>query len=51
MTDLKNGRIMNDMFFNLYEEPGGNAIQQIPAVVVTRTYQGAWLLVDNGYLA
>ena len=42
---------MNDMFFNLYEEPGGNAIQQIPAVVVTRTYQGAWLLVDNGYLA
>ena len=42
---------MNDMFFNLYEENhGGNPTQQIPAVV-TRTYQGAWLLVDNGYLA
>jgi hypothetical protein len=51
MTDLKDGHIMNDMFFNLYEENhGGNPTQQIPAVV-TRTYQGAWLLVDNGYLA
>jgi hypothetical protein len=50
MTDLKDGHIMNDMFFNLYEENGGNTTQQNPTVV-TRTYQGAWLLVDNGYLA
>ena len=46
MTDLKNGHIMDDMTFDLYERggPDGNTI-------VKRRYQGAWLLVDNGYLA
>ncbi|KAI2507621.1 Plant transposon protein [Fragilaria crotonensis] len=56
MTDLKDGIIMQDMHFDLYEstaaaggadESGGN----IPNIVKTRRYQGAWLLVDNGYLA
>jgi hypothetical protein len=51
MTDLKDGHIMNNMFFCLYEEAnGGNTTQQNPTVV-TRTFQGAWLFVDNGYCA
>jgi hypothetical protein len=50
MTDLKDGHIINDMFFSLYEDAiGGNTTKK--TTVVTRTYQGAWLLVDNGYLA
>ena len=44
MLDLKNGDIMDDMVFDLYERGDGNTI-------VKRRYQGAWLLVDNGYLA
>ena len=46
MTDLKNGEIMNDMFFDLYERGGPDG-----DTIVKRCYQGAWLLVDNGYLA
>ena len=59
MTDLKDGIIMNDMFFDLNKESAtagdannaGNSTS--PEVVVNKTqrYQGAWLLVDNGYLA
>jgi hypothetical protein len=46
MTDLKNGQIMDDMFFELYERGGADG-----NTIVKRRYQGAWLLVDNGYLA
>ena len=53
MTDLKDGIILNSMHLDLYENttasvgPGGDTA----AVVTTRRYQGAWLLVDDGYLA
>jgi hypothetical protein len=48
MTDLKNGHIMDDLFFDLYERGGG---ADGDTIVKKRRYKGAWLLVDNGYLA
>jgi hypothetical protein len=59
MTDLKDGIIMQDIFFDLYESfdatvSDSNTIDNgitIPSIKKTRTYLGAWLLVDNGYLA
>ncbi len=54
MTDLKDGIIMDDIFFDLYESTAA-AVDEIdipiPNIVTTRRYQGAWLLVNNGYLA
>jgi DDE superfamily endonuclease len=42
-NDLKNGKILDDHFFELYtEDANGNVAMQ--------RYRGAWLLVDNGYL-
>jgi hypothetical protein len=49
MTDLKNGHIMDDMFFDLYERGAGTTDDG--NTLIKRRYQGAWLLVDNGYLA
>jgi len=41
---LKDGSVLDDLEFELYEyDEEGN--------VVKRKYRGAWLLVDNGYLA
>lgn len=62
LTDVKDGIIMNDMFFDsLYEESttaidvnknAGNSTTSSDVVVKkTPRYQGAWLLVDNGHLA
>ena len=55
MTDLKDGIIMDDMFFDLYESTAAAVDEQSditpPNIVKMRRYQGAWLLVDNGYLA
>jgi hypothetical protein len=52
MTDLKDGIIMNDMHFDLYENTTASVGPgDATAAVTTRRYQGAWLLVDNGYLA
>ena len=43
-TALKDGSVLDDLEFELYEyDEEGN--------VVKRKYRGAWLLVDNGYLA
>jgi hypothetical protein len=59
MTNLKDGIIMQDMFFDLYESSNApvsdsNTLDSgitIPSIVKTHSYQGAWILVDNGYLA
>ena len=40
---LKNGTIMQDNIFELFERSDTNEI-------VTKKYRGAWLVVDNGYL-
>lgn len=45
MVALHEGSIMNDMFFELY------AKNATTGEVIRQTYQGAWLLVDNGYLS
>jgi hypothetical protein len=46
MPDLKNSHIMNDMTFDIYERGGSD-----DTTIAKQRYQGAWLLVDNGYLA
>lgn len=48
MTNLKNGCIMDDMIFDLYEWGGSDGNNPI----LKQRYQGSWLLVDdNSYLA
>ena len=55
MTNLKDGIIMQDMHFDLYKSTAAAADESggtIPNIVKTQQrHQGAWLLVDNGYLA
>ena len=61
MMDLKDGSILNDMYFDLYEHMRNADVcddttstpttATTSTAVRTRRYQGAWLLVDNGYLA
>ncbi|KAG7342192.1 DDE superfamily endonuclease [Nitzschia inconspicua] len=40
--DLKEGKILGDHVFELYEKDGEDSVKKV-------TYRGAWLLVDNGY--
>ena len=40
--DLKNGTILNDRIFELFQRSEDNSIKKVK-------YRGAWLLVDNGY--
>ena len=42
-TDLRNGNIMGDNSFVLFEHDGSDIIVEVK-------YCGAWLIVDNGYL-
>ena len=44
MQKINNGTILNDSLFELYDFDN-------EGVVIKRTYCGAWLLVDNGYLS
>jgi hypothetical protein len=43
MTGLKKGKILSDVAFTLQERDEDGTIVEIP-------YEGAWLIVDNGYL-
>lgn len=44
MQQLSHGAILDDVQFELYDRNENG-------MIVKRTYQGAWLLVDNGYLS
>jgi len=43
VTGIRNGKVLDDVEFQLLERDEGGRI-------CSRRYQGAWLLVDNGYL-
>lgn len=44
MLQVRNGDILTDVTFDLYERNGNGDI-------ITVTYEGVWIMVDNGYLA
>ena len=44
ICDIKSGHILDDYTFELLERRGENGDNIVPV-----TYQGVWLVVDNGY--
>ena len=44
MQKINDGTILDDSVFELYDLDENK-------IVIKRAYRGAWLLVDNGYLA
>ena len=44
ICDIKSGHILNDYMFELLERRGENGENIVPV-----TYQGVWIVVDNGY--
>jgi hypothetical protein len=46
-TDLQDGKRYDDLEFTLLERAENGSVKS----AVTKYYTGAWLIVDNGYLA